>query len=418
MSSVTVNKSRIFGRVKAVPSKSYAHRILLCAAFSDAPVKVNGLIPCDDVNATLGCINALGAKLSFGDQTTVTPVKHAKTAVLNCIESGSTLRFLIPICAALGGEYTFTGEGRLPQRPNAPLINALKTRGIQTEGEGLPLTLKGKLSGGDFLLPGNVSSQYITGLILAAPLIGDDVNIIIEGELKSVDYINITLDVMSQFGVKVSKTDVGYFIKGGQKYSSPKEISVEGDWSNAAFMLAAGLLCGRVEVEGLNPDSVQGDRKILEVLKLLGGDVKYEKAAYIAQRSTLFGNDFCVENIIDAAPVLSVLCAFANGKSVMSGVDRLKIKESDRLQAIIDMVSSLGGSAEYAQNKLTITPVHMHEGATLNGFGDHRMVMSGVVAGGAAGNVTVTGAEAVNKSYPDFFKDYAMLGGDFFAGKN
>lgn len=406
-----VSSGGIFGAVRAVPSKSYAHRILICAALSDRATTVRGITDAQDVCATLSCLEALsiGVERKAGE-CTITPVKPTKTAVLDCGESGSTLRFMLAVCAALGGNYTFSGHGRLGERPNDALLSALECGGVKVRGEGLPLQIEGKLTAKEYAIDGSVSSQYLTGLLLAAPLIGGDVKIKLLSTLKSRDYINITLDVMRRFGVFVEVTPDGFLVRGGQQYISPTQIDVEGDWSNSAFMLSAGLLCGEVKVSGLNAESVQGDRNFLSAVQALGGSINFEKDAFIAQKSQLFGAEICVEDIIDLAPVLAVLCAHAKGQSVLSGVSRLRAKESDRLEAIINLVSAFGGSATVQGDAVVITPGRAGQPDTVDGVNDHRVVMSAVV-GGLKSSVSVTDAGAVKKSYPGFFSDIIQLGG-------
>ena len=415
MSSVKVYKSSLRGLVNAMPSKSYTHRILICSAFSDKPVKVKGLVYSNDVLSTLNCITALGAEVeTFGGECLITPVKRVKNGVLKCGESGSTLRFMLAVAAALGGEHIFTGEGRLPERPVAPLIKTLVSGGITVKGEGLPLTLSGKLRGGFYNIDGEQSSQFLSGLLLAAPLTGEDVHIEAEGKLNSFGYVDITLDVMEKFGIKTEVYQNGYFIKGGQKYVSPEEIAVEGDWSNAAFALAGGLLTGEVSVAGLLPHSRQGDKAVTEVFKLFGGEIGFENGVYVAKKSVLKGANVNVENIIDAAPIISVLAAFAEGNSVISGVGRLRLKESDRLEAVKDLINGLGGFAEIAGDALLIKGRSELPGGNVSGRNDHRIVMAAVTAGARCG-ARVADIEAVKKSYPAFFEDYLKIGGVFDA---
>ena len=414
MNTAIIKKSALFGEVKAVPSKSYAHRILICSAFSDGQVRVNGAGSSADVIATANCLSAMGAKIKTdGNDFIVTPVKRTKNCVFNCGESGSTLRFMLSVAAAAGGEFTFTGEGRLPYRPNGDLIETLASGGVTADGEGLPLKIKGKLKSGNYTIDGGKSSQYATGLLLAAPLIGGDVRIEITGALNSGNYIDVTLDVMKLFGVKVLREGNSFFIEGGQRYFSPKAVTVEGDWSNAAFPLAAGILTGEVKVTGLNAESVQGDRAIIDIFRLFGGDIEYKNGAYIAKKSPLKGAEANVENVIDAAPIISVIAAFAEGKSVISGAGRLKLKESDRLAAIIELVSAVGGKAVTDGETLYIEGRTKEiSGGAVSGRNDHRIVMSAAIAGAASG-IKVTDIEAVKKSYPAFFADYSGLGGVF-----
>ncbi len=414
MSVATIKKSALNGKVSAIPSKSFAHRILICSALCDYPVKVYGAMQSEDIKATMGCIEALGGKCGVdGGIITVTPIKHIKNAVLDCKESGSTLRFMLAVTAALGGEYTLTGQGRLSERPNGILIDTLNAGGVRIEREKFPITISGKLSTTEYVIDGGVSSQYISGLMLAAPLIAKRVIIRVLGEIKSQGYIDITMAVMGLFGAQVTRKD-NVFIVECDGYRSPKEVTVEGDWSNAAFMLSAGILCGRVEVTGLDKDSLQGDRQILLAFKALGADVFMQDNAYIAKKTQLTGAEINVENMIDAAPILAVLCAFANGRSVLCGVDRLRLKESDRLSAIINMVNTLGARAKYESGKLIIEGNPNLKGGVVDGVNDHRIVMSAIVAGGAIGGVSVTDINAVNKSYPTFFADYSSVGGVFY----
>ncbi|MBQ9709687.1 MAG: 3-phosphoshikimate 1-carboxyvinyltransferase, partial [Clostridia bacterium] len=279
MSSVAVSKSRINGIVEAMPSKSYAHRIMICAALCNSPVTVSGITGSDDMLATMGCLKAMGAQFEpVGiDEYIITPIKQTKKAVLDCIESGSTLRFMLAVASAVGGEYTFTGKGRLAERPNDALLSVLSTHGVCVKGNGLPLEVSGHLLPGEYVVDGAVSSQFVSGLLLAAPLTGGKVTVTVEGELKSRGYVDITVDVMKTFGVDVKVEGQSFIVEAGQKYLSPDRALVEGDWSNAAFPLALGLLCGRVEVTGLNAQSLQGDMRAIDVMRLLGGDFKNDK---------------------------------------------------------------------------------------------------------------------------------------------
>ncbi|MBP5308005.1 MAG: 3-phosphoshikimate 1-carboxyvinyltransferase [Clostridia bacterium] len=408
-----VYKSRLSGSVKAPPSKSYSHRILICSAFASSPVRIKGLEFSADVSATAECLSRLGAGIEkCVDGCIVTPVKHTKNAVFDCGESGSTLRFMLPVAAAAGGKYVFEGSGRLPLRPNGPLVSALTEGGVSVEGEGLPLQLKGKLCGGAYKIDCGMSSQYLTGLLLAAPLIGEDVSIEVSGGTASASYVALTTDVMKAFGVEVEVSDNVYFVKGGQKYISPGEIEVEGDWSNAAFFLAAGILSGEVSVYGLNPFSKQGDRAVADIFKRFGGDIKYEKGAFIAKKSALKGIKANLDNAIDLAPIVSVVAAFSDGETVLTGVGRLKIKESDRLSAVCGLLKSFGAAYEVGEDRLVIRGKAASADVKADGLNDHRIVMAAVSAGALCG-VSVTCPEAVNKSYPAFFTDYSRIGGVF-----
>ena len=413
MSDVVVARSELCGQITAMPSKSFTHRILICSAFSDAPVIVKGVACSDDVLATLGCLRALGAEATFiGDDCVINPIYHAKNAVLDCGESGSTLRFMLAVASAVGGEHTFTGKGRLFERPIKGLADALSLSGVNVK-VGDTLKISGKLKGGELLVDGSVSSQYISGLLLASPIVGEDVKITVKGGNASRAYIKMTVDVMRAFGIAVEEAENTFFIKGGQSYKSPKEIAVEGDWSNACFFIAGGLLSGRVEIFGLNPNSLQADKNILSAINALGGKARFVGETLVVEKSSLIGGEIEVENMIDAAPVLAVLCLAASGKSVIRGVDRLRYKESDRLSAIVNMVRSAGGRADIKGNALEILGINEPLPCKIDGENDHRIVMAAVMLGGFFGGVRVTDAEAVNKSYPAFFADYRKIGGVF-----
>lgn len=392
---VTVHPGRLSGVVQAPPSKSHAHRLLICAAMADGETVLEGTGTSRDIEATARCLTALGAQIApEGNALRVRPMRAARRgAALDCGESGSTLRFLLPLAALLDCDATLTGQGRLPQRPNEPLLKAMQAHGARFAGQGLPLTVSGGLRGGEYHLPGDVSSQYFTGLLLALPLLKEDSALIADTPLESTPYIDLTLDAMRAFGVTAQKRENGFFIPGGQRYVSPGNLRVEGDWSGAAFWLAANALGSDVRVEGLNPASAQGDRAA----------------------QTLFRpeNLDCVDvrNVPDLMPVLAAVMAAVPGEHCITGAARLRIKESDRLQAMAKVLRALGGDVEELPDGLRITG-HAPEGGEVDGFGDHRVVMSAAVLATACENpVTIVGAEAADKSYPGFFADFAALGG-------
>ena len=392
---VTVHPGMLSGVVQAPPSKSHAHRLLICAALADGETVLEGAGTSRDIEATARCLNALGAQIApEGSALRVRPIRTARRgAALDCGESGSTLRFLLPLAALLDCDATLTGQGRLPQRPNGPLIEAMRAHGARFAGQGLPLTVSGGLRGGEYHLPGDVSSQYFTGLLLALPLLKEDSALIADTPLESTPYIDLTLDAMRAFGVTAQKRENGFFIPGRQRYVSPESLRVEGDWSGAAFWLAANALGSDVRVEGLNPASAQGDR-----------------AAQTLFRPESLG---CVDvrDVPDLMPALAVVMAAVPGAHRITGAARLRIKESDRLQAMAKVLRALGGDVEELPDGLHIAG-HALKGGKVDGFGDHRVVMSAAVLATACENpVTIVGAEAADKSYPGFFADFAALGG-------
>lgn len=402
------------GTVEAIPSKSDAHRLLILAALADKPAEVILSQSSGDIESTLLCLQALGAAISrSGTAITVTPPAEVHPSPqLHCGESGSTLRFLLPVAAALCGGGSFRGAGRLPERPLGDLVEAMKKGGVAFSQEKLPFTITGRLGSGDFKLPGNVSSQYITGLLLALPLLSGDSTITIDGRLESSAYVEMTLASLRRFGAAVQAWERGYRIKGGQKYISPGRVKVEGDWSNAAFFLAAGALGGPVTVTGLDRASPQGDRAVLQLLARLGAHLEMAGKGAIVSGAELRGCNIDVSETPDLLPVLAALAALAEGRTNFSGCARLRLKESDRIASTAAMINSLGGSAAELPEGLIVQGGRL-SGGTVDSFGDHRIAMAAAVAAiRCAGPVTIVGAGAVGKSYPLFFRHYVDLGGE------
>ena len=392
-----ITPSKLAGTVRVPASKSAAHRSLICAALADRPTRVRMDALNRDIEATLACLEALGAKVDRdGDVLEVTPIRGAaKDALLDCGESGSTLRFLMPVVCALGTGARIVGRGRLPLRPNAPLIDALREHGAFTDGDLLPMRLSGPVSGGRWTLPGDVSSQYITGLLLALPLLEEDSEIVLTTPLASAAYVAMTLEALAAFGVEVIPTQAGWRVPGRQAYRSPGVVEVEGDWSAAAFWHAANALGADIRVEGLKPDSVQGDRAVVDLLGRAEIDA---------------------DNVPDLVPALAAAAASLNQTTVITGAARLRLKESDRLATTAAMLAALGHGCEVAPDGLVIrggAPGPCADDLrTVDGANDHRIVMAAAVAAAFADRpVRITGAEAVEKSYPDFFRDFTELGG-------
>ncbi|MCH5154347.1 MAG: 3-phosphoshikimate 1-carboxyvinyltransferase [Clostridiales bacterium] len=406
--NVKITPSKILGEITAPPSKSYAHRLLIAAYLSGERVRVKNAGHSDDVLATDNALKSLGANIFIDDgAVTIERTAIPNNATVDCKESGSTLRFLLPVAAALGIHSAFTGQGRLLSRPISGLVDALNERGAQIDG----LTVNGKLHHGEFIVPANVSSQYITGLLFALPLLSGDSSVIFDGAPVSTGYIDITLDVLNKFGISVEKTACGYNVKGNQKYKAPRDVTVEGDYSGAAFMVALGAICGDVTVKGLNPISLQGDAEIINVLKKFGANVCVQSDCVSVKKSELNAINIDCENIPDLVQILSVVAAFGKGVTILKNVNRLRLKESDRIAAITSQLNTAGIRCDYECDSLFIhggLPI----GGTFSGGDDHRTVMSAsVLALGANGGSKVIGCEPVNKSYTEFFNDIIKLGG-------
>ena len=414
--NVTLTTSTPNGKIKAIASKSAAHRALICAAFANESTEIICTETNEDIDATVRCLCALGAKITRReDKFIVLPIKNIPShAVLDVGESGSTLRFLLPIVSALGCNAEFKMAGRLPNRPLSPLREELEAHGaIISEPGTNPLTLGGGISAGEYHIRGDVSSQFISGLLFALSIIEGESRIVLESAIESAPYINMTLKTLYEFGADISIDERGFTVKGKKKLTSPKSVVVEGDWSNAAFMLAAGAVAPRanVSVTSLDADSLQGDRAILELLVRFGADVRRKNDKITVRSGALYGIDIDATNIPDLVPILAVVAAAANGRTVIRGASRLKLKESDRLASVSDMLFTLGAGIAKTDDGLIIDGGKRLAGGVVSSHSDHRIAMSAAIASLLCdGDVTITDAEAVAKSYPAFWDDIASLG--------
>lgn len=419
--NVRIATRPLTGRVGAIASKSDAHRALigaalarysrtagenetgafaeLCARFERSEV---GFESSEDILATIRCLKAL-----LGARTSAAPC-------LDCGESGSTLRFLLPVAAAVVGKASFIGRGRLPQRPLGELRTLMEAHGCRFSAPSLPFTVSGRLGGGRYALPGNVSSQYITGLLLALPLAPTDSRIVLTGSLESAGYVEMTLAALARFGVRADRTEDGFAVAGSQRYCEPKTLAVEGDWSNAAFFLTAGMLGGGVTVTGLDVGSAQADRAIQRLLAAFGADtaLKAGEARAAGGTRTMRPQRIDVSAFPDLFPILAVAACAGMGDTVLENAARLRFKESDRITSTAQMLSALGGSVSERADALIVHGHGRLAGGTVESCGDHRIAMAAAIASVLCTEpVIVCGAEAVRKSYPRFFEDFQQLGG-------
>lgn len=401
---VRITPKKLSGTVTPPPSKSQAHRLLIAATLGTGVSTVRGVAMSQDVEATLRCLTALG-----GHWKETTPGTLEITGIggrrctgedlprLDCGESGSTLRFLIPIALAVAGGGAFTGHGRLMERPQGPYRDLFRDKGIAWEQRDGVLTVRGKLTPGEYRLPGDVSSQFFTGLLFALPLLEGPSTIVPTTAVESWDYICMTLDALAGAGVAVPEPR-----RGGAFSISPHpyrsfDRRVEADWSQAGFWYAAIALGSQVELEGLNAFSVQGDMAVVpNFLRLTHpGDL-----------------DIDVSGIPDLLPPLAVMAAVRSGTTRFVNAARLRMKESDRLSTVCAMLEALGGTCQEGADSLSVTGGTL-TGGTVDGANDHRIVMAAAIAATAcAGPVTILGAECVKKSYPDFWEVYKNLGGE------
>ena len=405
------------GTIAAIPSKSAAHRIFIAASLADRSSQWQLPTSSIDIDTTLDCMKALGADITReGSTINITPIQQVRDAALiNCCESGSTLRFLLPVSAALGGSAAFVGEGRLPERPISEILNVLHTLGATTTSEHLPLTISGPLHGGTVSLPGHISSQYLTGLLLAAPLLNEALDITLTTPLQSRPYIDLTLDVLRRFGVAVEEDGSHFHVAADAAYCLPENggCTIEGDWSNAAFFLAAGALSAPVTMTGLDLSSSQGDKAIVELLRGFGANVQISDDAITIAPAPLQAQTISVKEIPDALPILSVIAAQAEGTTVFTDIERLRLKESDRIATTSAMLTAMGVPCESDEHTMRVTGIkQLHGGCSVDSANDHRIAMAAAIAAlNCDAPITLTGANAVNKSYPHFFNDYASLGG-------
>lgn len=401
------------GEVKIPASKSEAHRAIICAALSGTPTQVCFDETCDDIEATLACVRALGCRVSGTDNGRLIESGAEGASELDCGESGSTLRFLLPVAAALGKDVCFVMSGRLPERPVDELLCQLEEHGARfARPERSRLECSGQLTGGRYVLSANVSSQFVSGLLFALPMLGADSEIEITGELQSAGYVEMTIRTLKMFGIRVYHEGRIYRVPGGQKYISPGSCVVGGDWSGAAFWMCAAAICkGRIICRGLETDSTQGDRAIAGYLERMGAQIVYSRDGIEVTGGELEAIEADLSETPDIAPILACTAACANGRSVFTGVARLRIKESDRLEATAKMLRLFGAEVSVGEDRLEIIGGAQLKGAHINGCNDHRMVMSAAVLACVCGDTVISDAQAVGKSYPTFFEHFSQLGG-------
>ena len=405
---IRITPKKLCGEVTVPPSKSVAHRMIIAAALADGTSTISNLYPSVDILATMDCMRALGAKIDFeGDTAIIEGIKNVpEKAVLDCHESGSTMRFLIPVACALGVNAEFIGSGKLPERPITPFVEEFPKHGIMFDfskaesGCTLPCSVSGKLKLGRFEIDGGLSSQFITGLLLALPILDGDSEIVLTSKLNSKPYIDITLDVLRKFGCTIIENDNRYQIKGNQRLK-PFSGAVEGDYSQAAFFYTANALGSKLKIGGLNERSAQGDKQIVRICKEFGGTG--------GQPFEIDGSD-----IPDLVPILTVLACFCKGTSRITNIARLRFKESDRLSVPAECLNAIGGNVTVHEDSLEIEGVSSLKGGEIDGHNDHRIPMSMAIAATMCEQpLIIRGAECVRKSFPNFFDVYRSLGGEF-----
>ncbi len=413
---IKIYPSKISGEVRIPSSKSVAHRELIAGFLSGQPFSIFGSFTSSDIDTTMHCLDSLGGCFEVNDDHTsisLVGYKDINKPLLDARDSGSTLRFLLPVVSALGVECSMIGTERLSLRPIGELLSVLTANGGNYSSNRLPLKVGGILHGGDYQIDAGISSQFITGLLFALPLLKENSRIIYKNPLVSSNYVDITLECLLRHGIQVKKESYGFNIKGNQSYISQKSLEIEGDWSSACFMACLGAVSGKVLLTGLNHNSTQGDRIIVEFLKRIGAKVEYTSKGLCIQKDRIRPIEIDAENYPDIVPVLAATLAFADGKSIIHGVDRLRIKESDRIAEIIELLSCFGINAEYSDDTLVIYGGYV-TGGVYHSPNDHRMAMSfALLAIGGNGESVIDGEECVKKSYANFFEELKKLGGKY-----
>ncbi|MBE6061005.1 MAG: 3-phosphoshikimate 1-carboxyvinyltransferase [Clostridium sulfidigenes] len=419
MDKIIIKPKLLKGNIVVPSSKSLGHRGIIAAALSRGISRVDNIQLSKDIEATMELMKELGAVVNIEDQNLYIDGRkmfsYEKKLDLRCRESGSTLRFLIPLALTKDGDYIFHGEGKLISRPLEPYYEIFEEKGIKysREEDGLPLKVSGKLTSGTYRVRGDISSQFITGLLFSLPILEGNSRIQITTKLESKGYIDLTLDILKDFGIEIENNNYKEFnIRGAQKYNC-RNYYVEGDYSQGAFFLVAGALGSSIVCSGLNKDSLQGDKVILDILEAMGCNVEESEEGIKVKPSKTKGIEIDASNCPDLVPILTVLASLSEGETKIVNAKRLRIKECDRLHAITKELNKLGANIIELEDSLIISGVNELKGGEVDSHNDHRIVMAlAIAATRARGNVIINNPSAVEKSYPNFFKDYFKLGGE------
>lgn len=424
MKRVEITPATLMGTVNIPPSKSMSHRSIFCAALSDGISNIKNVLMSEDIKATCESMEAIGAKIKYKPTDEEKGLYHLriqgvsrprqKNETIDCGESGSTIRFILPILAIMDEKFIVTGRGRLVSRPldsYYKIFDEHKIYYTNKYGE-LPLTMKGRLQPGTFKVQGDVSSQFITGLMFALPLLSGDSVIELTSPLESKPYVDMTMDMLERFGIKVENdNDQAFRIPGNQTYQ-PADYRVEGDYSQSAFWLSAGVLGGEIYSNDLKLDSRQGDKVIVDIIKKMGGNIEQLLLGYKTSRSELHGTTVDASQCPDLVPIVTVLAALGSGMTEIVNAKRLRIKESDRLDAITQVLTTLGADVVQYTDGLIIRGREKLKGGEVDSFNDHRIAMAAAIASiRCEDKVIINNAQSVNKSYPKFWEDFVSLGG-------
>ena len=418
---VLIRPKKLSGRIDVVPSKSYSHRAIIAASLADGVSVIKNVLFSNDILRTIDCCKAFGAEIErFENYLVIKGTKEIKrvSSVINCGESGSTIRFMIPIMLVNSDDMEFRGENHLNKRPLETYYEIFERQGINynhPKDSYMPLHTSGGLKSGEFIIPGDISSQFITGLLFALPLLDGDSEIKIIGNLESKAYIDLTLDILNRFNIKIINNNYSSFtVLGNQKYVC-NDYTVEGDFSQAAFFLVMGALGNDISLGCMNLDSLQGDKKIIQDVKDLGALVISDNDTIKAINNPLHEAIIDLSQSPDLGPVLSVLASLSEGNSKFINASRLRIKECDRISCMREELNKLGACVSESYDEMYFKGVKAFNGSMeLDAHNDHRIAMSLAVASTVSTSpLLIHGAECVKKSYPHFWDDFRKLGGDF-----
>lgn len=415
--NMTIIPGKLSGKISVISSKSLSHRYIIAAGLADGTSEIDNVLDSEDLTATREALAALGVK--FEENKVIGGVVKAQRQVIDAHESGSTLRFMIPIAMLQKEKIMFTGSGRLPKRTLDVYFDVFKQKNMpfwQMSDDFLPLEVQGLLKPGHYSIRGDVSSQFLTGLLFALPLLKRDSVIEITTPLESSGYVELTLDVLKRFGIHILSAGNYFYIKGSQKYQ-PQKAMVEGDYSQAAFWMVAGLIGSEIELLSLNPVSKQGDYKIVDIIREMNGQITYNDLNRIwkISPSDTYGITIDLSQIPDLGPILMVLASLSSGTTTFIHAGRLRIKESDRLEAMYQTLVKFGVSVEIDGDTVKIIGQKTLKGnQEFDSYDDHRITMAIAIAAiRADGPITIVNPMCVKKSYPNFFEVYQKLGGMF-----
>ncbi len=415
-SQIKLFPNSLNGNIKVPPSKSLSHRALICAALSNGKSTISNILLSEDIKTTIEALEHIGAKFIIeGDSIHVIGIKKLRYdgEPVFCNESGSTIRFMIPIFSLTNKEIVFTGKKSLINRPQTiykKIFEHDQNTFIKTDDK---IVVKGSIMPREYFIDGNVSSQFFSGLMFSLPLLEEDSMIFYNGALESKSYIDLTIEMLELFNIEIQEIENGYFIPGNQVYKA-NNYRVEGDYSQAAFFLVGGILNGLVTIDDLNHESNQGDYEIVNIIKRMKGKLIFTENGFITEQSKTYGTTIDISDCPDLGPIIALLGSFSKGKTTMTNIQRLRLKESDRVESTVSTLKALGVNITVANEEIIIYGKQsLTGGVTLDSYNDHRIAMMISIASTRCENpIILKTANAVNKSYPHFFEDFISIGGN------